>query len=112
MELRKVDKSATDVETREQLASRCWLRERICRLTASNFGRINSRRRNFFAAVNEILYKKPPSSLPSLLFGRLNEKHAVTQYAVLHPELEVRESALVIHPTLPYLAASPDRKLN
>lgn len=105
--------NAADVElaTRQQARSDSWFLERICRLTASNFGRIIRRQRNFRTLACEILYHKPPSALPSLVFGRRMEKEAVALYSTLHPEYEVTECGLVVHPTMQFLAASPDRML-
>ena len=96
--------------TQEQSKSDRWFSERICRLTASTFGRVRSRTRNFETLVSELLYRTP-SGLPSLVHGRKMEQTAAEQYAVLHPEFDMVSSGLVVHPTLPYLAASPDRVL-
>ena len=98
-----------ELATRQQADSDSWFLERICRLTASNLGRIIRRQRNFRTLACDILYHKPPAALPSLVFGRRMEKEAVAQYLRLHPEYEVTESGLLVHPTLCFLAASPDR---
>lgn len=109
--LGSVNYEEVEEQTRQQAGSDDWFKERVVRLTASNFGRIVSRQRNFHSLVEEIIYKKPPAALPSLVFGRAIEGIAVDRYAALHPEWRVSECGLVIHPELPFVAASPDRIL-
>ena len=96
--LGSADRKFIEHSTRQQSASENWYKERCCRLTASKFGVVVRRKRQFSSLVEELLYKKPPASLPSLQFGCKNEARAVELYQELHPEISVNESGPVCSP--------------
>ena len=112
--LSQVDREEILKATKHQASSPRWYTERICRLTASNFGLIAKRREvNMLSLVDQLLYTSPPVSVSSIKFGRDNEPLAVQLYEKLmtkngHP-VEVQQTGLHVHPTFSFLAASPDR---
>jgi len=90
-----------------------WQQLRRPRLTASVFGTVVKRRKNFEKLVETILYKPPPGSIPALEWGRSHEDNARQWYATymtkqFGPSYTVRKTGIHISTTDPWLAASPD----
>lgn len=107
--LADVDRTVVEQKTCGQASSEIWYLERVCRTTASKMGAIFSRRKDFRPLAKQHLYVAPPTSLPSLRFGRDKEPVAVALYQQRYPDRDVSECGLVIHSDNPWLAASPDR---
>ena len=90
-----------------------WQQLRRPCLTASVFGTVVKRRKNFEKLVETILYKPPPGSIPALEWGRSHEDNARQWYATymmkqFGPSYTVRKTGIHISTTDPWLAASPD----
>ena len=103
--------------TQAQSSSPLWYRERVCRLTSSSFGLICKRRdSHMMSLVDQLLYKEPPVTVSALRQGRSMEPKIVEAYVAqkLKDEclVDVEETGLHIHPTIGYLAASPDQLVN
>lgn len=96
-------------ETREQASADTWFLERVCRVTASNVKKVMTRRRDFQALVDTLLYKEPPTHLPALHWGRVKEPEAVAMYVSRFPARAVSLSGFVINEDFKFLGASPDR---
>ena len=117
--LEVTQESAREIErnTRDQRRSPLWFSLHRFRITASNFGAVLSRRPD-----------TPPDSLvlrmiqprnfttPAITYGVGNEQVAIKEYTAYqhdhgHPNLFVTQSGFYIHPSYPYLGASPDGSL-
>ncbi|XP_042150786.1 uncharacterized protein LOC120840811 [Ixodes scapularis] len=91
-----------------------WKRERVGRLTASNFKRM-VRCKKPESLVREVMYPKNIRLKPGdpRLYGIENEPLAVDQYVQLmayyDKEVHVEETGLHVYPRYPFIAASPDR---
>ena len=101
--------------TAGQSASVHWKCVRQFRLTASNFGRIVSRRATTAPdnLLKSLLYPKDISHLPAVRFGNQNEPNAVRQYLakLAGRNIQVSEAGFYVccQQGLGYLGASPDR---
>ncbi|KXJ29264.1 hypothetical protein AC249_AIPGENE29029 [Exaiptasia diaphana] len=102
---------AIEVSTRCQRQSKDWFKERQKRLTSSLFGRVINRRENIAPVSIITSIKKTSSSLsrltPSLKWGIDNEHVALEMYTSKSGE-EVADCGLIINPSWPWLACSPD----
>ena len=112
--LGNVDRDEVCRMTSEQSSCARWYTERLCRLTASKFRLIaNRREKNMLTLVDELLNSAPPVTTGPLKFGRDNEPIAVEKYKEYMHErghlVEVEKTGLHIHPSVSFLAASPDR---
>ena len=101
-------------ETNAQASSPAWYRERVCRLTASNFGLVCKRRPTHRSSlVDQLLYVDPPAAVSALQLGRSQEPTIVKKYVdKMESEdvlVEVSTTGLHVHPSIGFLAASPDR---
>lgn len=101
-------------DTSLQASSQLWHTERVCRLTASNFGLICKRRPAFVKSlVAQMLYQDPPVAVAALHLGRSHEPVVVQKYIDKMRDddtlVEVSPTGLHIHPRFGFLAASPDR---
>ena len=90
-----------------------WQQLRRPRLTASVFGTVVKRRKNFEKLTETILYKPPPGTVPALEWGQSHEEVARQWYThhktTLHgPAYKVCKTGIHISTTNPWLAASPD----
>ena len=90
-----------------------WQQLRRPRLTASLFGTVIKRRKNFEKLVETILYKPPPGTVPVLEWGRSHEEVARQWYIaqktkLFGPTYQVSRTGMHISTTDPWLAASPD----
>ena len=103
----------TEEQTREQYKCNAWHDMRAQRLTSSHFGDVYKRLATTLPdrLVNTILYS-PFIGNEHTRWGKTHEPAARRAYEHNsqkdHPGLKVRKSGLVLHPTLPYLATSPD----
>ena len=108
----EADRQKLETEAREQSTSNVWYRERVVRVTASNFGRVVKTKDGKKLAM-DMLYVKPPVGLTALQVGREREPQAAAKYVKKKRSdgelVEIAKSGLVVHPTLGVLAASPDR---
>ena len=100
--------------TREQRLSSLWFSARRYRITASNFGRVLSLKRETppDSLVMHILQPKCFSALATQ-YGIDNEQLAIEEYVSHqnthgHPDLTVSVSGFIIDTTHPFLGASPD----
>ena len=90
-----------------------WQQLRRARLTASRFGTIVKRRKNFEILVESILYKPPPDTATGLQWGRSHEEIARQSYITSKTEqfgesYLVQKTGIHISTINPWLAASPD----
>ena len=105
-------------ETRGQSNNPLWFQSRRLRLTSSNFGLVCNRKLNIsqtkFVQKN-LLSPKDLSNVPSIRYGISNEAKAANKYAEymtgIGHDVQVLECGLVVSSTMPWLAASPDRKV-
>ena len=86
-----VDWVAIEHETCGQTTTETWFWERVCRITASKMGTIFSCRKEFCSLARQHIYVSPPTSLPSLRFGRDKEPGAVALYQKRFPDREESE---------------------
>lgn len=97
-----------------QSANPEWHKERVGRLTASNFRRVLHCHKPD-GLVKDILYpaKKPLKPDDPRMYGLKNEAAAVDGYITLmrlyEKDIEVAETGLHVHEVYPFVAASPDR---
>ncbi|CAI6342668.1 unnamed protein product [Macrosiphum euphorbiae] len=105
--LGKVDRVHIEKETRDQASSELWKRERLSRLTGSNFGRVCKMRQNTSCknTVHSILYSNFTSS--AVQFGKDMEQIAINKFEEMSG-FQVKPCGLHIDEEYPYLAASPD----
>ena len=103
--------------TVQQSASAEWNLQRKYRLTASNFGRVLTRKQLPSSSFLDSLFKaKDLSRVKSISHGKRNETLARTIYSQKMQKkvsrlFTVYESGLVVPPSHPYLAATPDGKV-
>ena len=110
--------SLIERETRGQSNNPLWFQSRRLRLTSSNFGLVCNRKLNIsqtkFVQKN-LLSPKDLSNVPSIRYGISNEAKAANKYAEymtgIGHDVQVLECGLVVSSTMPWLAASPDRKV-
>ena len=107
--LKDVDRVEVVRRTSDQASSDEWYLERVIRVIASKIGSVITRVRDFDTLARQHLYQAPPTNLPSLRFSRGNEPVGVDLFCKTFPSRIVSASGLIIHPDIPYLAASPDR---
>ena len=100
---------------RDQRFTSIWFSARRYRITASNFGRVLSLKRETppDCLVMHILQPKHFSTLATQ-YGIDNEQLALEKYLLHqnthgHPDLTVSASGFIIDTTHPFLGASPDR---
>ena len=113
------DEEARRIEekTRAQASSDLWKKERVKRVTASHVGGISKMRKTTKRSgkVRELLYTVFTGS-KATRFGTLNEEVARKEYVTKqrengHAGLQTTACGLVIHPDTPWLAASPDGRV-
>ena len=112
--LTAADREEICAATSSQATSERWYTERVCRLTASKFYVVCKRReKNMFSLVRSLLYSAPPVATGPLKFGRDNEPVAVDLYCKFMSSksspVQISETGLHVHPSIGFLAASPDR---
>lgn len=94
-----------------------WFQQRKYRLTASNFGRVMTRKKEPTKSfLSSLFQSKNLTNISSIQHGKQNEAVAKTLYVKkmqknVHANFSVYDSGLVINPSCPYLGASPDGKV-
>lgn len=93
-----------------------WLDQHNHRLTASNFGKVYYRVRAPSDAIFKSIFDNQDlSKVKAISHGRSKEKVARTIYAQKMQKQQenfvVFDAGLTVHPSMPYLAASPDGKV-
>ena len=93
-----------------------WLDQHKYRLTASNFGKVYFRvQRPSEAMLKNIFEAKDLTNVRAISHGKAKEKLARTIYAKKMqkqvPGFAVFDAGLSVHPSFPYLGASPDGKV-
>ena len=107
--------------TQEQQSSNDWMKHRLNRLTASQFGRVYDRVRSFDSLANNFYDEKSGKVKPNrfvqekLDYGIVHESIAVDKYKTYmdrygYPVI-VDKCGLVVNPSLYWLGASTDRKV-
>ena len=110
--------SITEQETRGQTNNPLWFQIRRYRLTSSNFGLVCKRKLNLSQTKfvqNTILTQKDLSNVSAIRYGQSNESKAAERYAEYMNaggnNVQVFHCGVVISNTMPWIAASPDRKV-
>lgn len=103
--------------TTSQVEDAMWFQQRKYRLTASNFGRVMTRKKEPTKSfLSSLFQSKNLTNVSSIQHGKQNEAVAKTLYVKkmqknVHANFSVYDSGLVINPSCPYLGASPDGKV-
>jgi hypothetical protein len=107
--------SAIDLEksTRQQSHSTTWKTERESRLTSSNFGEVERRKKvPSDSFINKLLVGVDLKNIPQIRHGNENEGPARQRYIEYKKKqgspVSVYRSGLVVNPLAPHLGASPD----
>ena len=109
--------SSVEKDTQGQSNNPLWFSIRKNRLTSSNFGVVCKRKLNISQNIfveNTLLSKKDLSNVPAIKYGIANEAKAAKRYneymnASGHNVITL-ECGVIVSKTMPWLAASPDRK--
>lgn len=105
--------SQIEIATQDQSSCEMWHELRCDRITASNFGRILSRKalptESFLSSLFCMSSKNIKAE--SLEYGRRNESYAKAKYLKAKPKLHLHKCGLVINNAFPFLGASPDAKV-
>ncbi|XP_050679072.1 uncharacterized protein LOC126975299 [Leptidea sinapis] len=111
LNLKKTDEERSLIERATVLQSECseWLELRRSLLTASNFGKVVTRRNdtschNF---VRDLLYKTNIDHVSSIKHGKDNENIAIKQLE-RQEKIKIETCGLFIDKELPFLGATPD----
>ena len=101
--------AAVESATRQQRYCRRWQEERQYRITASRFGTVIKRRRNFDTLVKQLLYTSFNSSgVSALVWGQHHEEDALEQYRqTLMSGHSLHRAGLFVR-SCGFLDASPD----
>lgn len=103
-----VNSTELEIRTRAQAGSDTWYKERSHRLTASNFGKVVSRKATPSEAFLKGLFKKSNIRAASLDYGRQHEAQAKNSYLKQNKSVHIHECGLVVNNEFPFLGASPD----
>lgn len=112
-EIDSTERKRIKIETATQRKCEEWNKERRKRITASNFGRI-CKARNHNSKLNiakDIVQQKNISRIPAVKHGIDNEGAAIDAY-IKKTKCDYQVSGLILHKSLPFLAASPDGLIN
>ena len=71
--------------------------------------KVVGRVRDFRSLVDTLLYKEPPTYLPALHWGQTEVPETVAVYCASYPDRVVTDCGLMIHPSVKYIAATPNR---
>lgn len=109
LNLKKSDDEIMAIERRTVLQRDCseWLELRRHLITASNFGLIIKRQKNFSAVVKSLLYKSNLSHIPSIKHGIEHEPIAIQQLEI-QENVKIEPCGLFIDRNDPFLGATPD----
>jgi len=117
-QLKVTDPSLTEQDTRGQSNNPLWHNIRKNRITSSNFGLVCKRRTTLPQTKfvnNNLLFSKDISHIQSIKYGISNESKAVEKYVeymrACGNNVQALECGVVVSPSMPWLAASPDRKV-
>lgn len=97
-------------ETRDQAGSSRWQKERSCRITASNFGKIMNRKSQITQKFLKSMFQKQTFFSKATTYGTVNEKAAKIMYA-RRTNNHVHDIGLIVNQHLPFLGATPDGKV-
>ncbi|KAH7959136.1 hypothetical protein HPB49_008648 [Dermacentor silvarum] len=115
MHLQLAPEEAQDLEvnTRQQALSDRWHSARHHRLTASTFGRVIKRKEWTEKGLRNLLDPKDLSRVRAIQYGKKNESVAAERYATTMRaaghNVTLQHCGLAVHPSCPWLGASPDR---
>ncbi|XP_021339515.1 uncharacterized protein LOC110440684, partial [Mizuhopecten yessoensis] len=100
-----------ELETREQSKSGVWVEERKTRLTASNFGKVLTRKaKPTDSFLTDVFNRKMIFAAP-LDYGNRNEKFGKAKYLEKFPSHHLHQCGFVINKEFSFLGASPDGKV-
>lgn len=115
--LQVTNPSYIEENTRGQSDNLLWFNVRKHRLTSSNFGQVCKRKTGLSQTkfVDTLLTHKDLSNVSSIKYGKDNEAKAADKYvnymkASGNP-VKISESGVIVCQQMPWLAASPDRKV-
>lgn len=103
-----VNSTDLEIKTRAQAGNDTWYKERSHRLTASNFGKVVSRKATPSEAFLKGLFNKSNIRAASLDYGRQHEAQAKNSYLKQNKSVHIHECGLVVNNEFPFLGASPD----
>ena len=95
-------------ETRNQADDSMWHELRAQRLTASKFKDVCCRKKDFELLAERFMKKTIQTA--AMKYGVENEENAATSYAEI-THLNVYPCGIIINPSCPHLACSPDRRV-
>lgn len=102
-----------EMNSRQQAQSTSWHQARFNRLTASCFGQVVKRDRWTEKGLRNLIEPKDLSHVRAVQYGQKNESAASERYADTMRShghnVTLRHCGLVVHPSYPWLGASPDR---
>lgn len=104
------DRNGIQERTARQRESGEWLEIRKLLLTASNFGAVIKRKKNFHSLVNNILYRSNLSSIASVAHGIKHEPFALQQLA-RQENVIIEECGLFVDLDHPFIGATPDGRV-
>lgn len=109
-----VSKSEIEIQhieqnSRRQSQSELWMKERRCRLTSSNFGKVFSRRLSNVSSclVKTLLYNKFSGNINTVR-GLAQEDDTILEYKNIKGNIQFQKVGLIISKDYPFLASSPD----
>lgn len=97
-----------ETETREQCDTSKWFDLKAKQLSSSKFKDVCSRKKDFESLAERLLRKTKQTE--AMLHGINTEEEAASAYADTR-DCNVFPSGIVINPSCPYLATSPDRRV-
>ena len=97
-----------EIETRQQSNDRKWHELKSQRLSSSKFKDVNSRKKDFDSLAKRLLKKTKQTE--AMRHGIETEEDAASAYADI-TDHNVYPCAIVINPSSPHLATSPDRRV-
>ena len=106
-----VDSGTLEFETREQAGSPAWREARKSRLTASNFGRVVSRKAAPSPSFLKSIFNQVNVNAAPLEYGKRNELKAKAKYLSMHNSVHLHKCGLIVNTEFSFLGASPDGKL-
>jgi len=100
--------------TRDQAKSKQWHEMRVGRLTSSHFGDVFKRKTSTShdGLLKTIMHYRAAPENEHTRWGRQHEAAGRRRYELsmkkMHPGITVKKAGLLLDPTVPYLASSPD----